>query len=426
MVALEGLSDWAPGPVLLLGDLMLDRYTWGYVERISPEAPVPVLHVEREEERAGGAGNVALNLSNLGVPVRFAGRVGNDGEGERIKALLQAGGVDTSALLVDASPTPVKQRLIAQGQQLVRVDREQSTPLSSECFERLKRHLSEQLKGIALVILSDYAKGALTPDLVRWIVAESRREGVRVVIDPKGIHWDHYRGAALVKPNWSEARRVASLQGNDVQAIGERLMAQLECEALAITRAQDGVSLFLKEKQRIDFPAQVREVKDVTGAGDTVLAVMGGALASGYTYEKATHLANLAGGIAVEHVGCHRITLDELALAMGRNDWRSKLVNPNHLALLSRMLRHRSISLVVIREEAGLHPWSQLHALPYSPSHRTIVLIPPGASCNLLTELCASLPHVHFVIRTSDLELVREHLTPQWIFELDGTRSLTT
>jgi D-glycero-beta-D-manno-heptose-7-phosphate kinase len=172
------------------------------------------------------------------------------------------------------------------------------------------------LRQVSLIVLSDYAKGALVPELVRWLMEQGRRYGVRVMIDPKGVQWTHYQGAALIKPNWSEARKALHEQSSDVQEVGERLLAQLQVEALAITRAQEGVSLFLKGGERVDFPAQVREVKDVTGAGDTVLAAMGAALACGATYEKATHLGNLAGGIAVEHVGCHRITLPELKAAL--------------------------------------------------------------------------------------------------------------
>jgi len=425
MVALKGLSDWAPGPILLFGDLMLDRYTWGCVDRISPEAPVPVLHVEREEERAGGAGNVALNLVSLGARVYMAGRVGDDVEGLRLLQVLGEGGVDTSAVVKDASPTPVKQRLLAQGQQLVRIDRELTIGLGVDCFEELKRRVEPLLSQVSLIVLSDYAKGALTPELVRWITQQGRRHGVRVVIDPKGVHWDHYRGAALIKPNWGEAKRALHGRVEGIQAIGEQLLEQLEVEALAITRAQDGVSLFLKEGRRVDYPALVREVKDVTGAGDTVLAVMGAALASGASYEWATHLGNLAGGIAVEHVGCHRITLEELAMALGRSDWRSKVVDRANVPLLGRLLRDRQVVLVVVREETGLRPWTQFHALTHEAHHRVVAVVPPDSHADTLCELCACLRHVHFVVRHGDLNLVREQLNPRWVFDGEPASPLT-
>lgn len=296
--------------VLVVGDFMLDTYTRGRIRRISPEAPVPVLEVESTDSRPGGAGNVVLNFLALGASVTAVGRVGEDEAGEELRARLLSSGADVEGLFADGSiPTPQKNRLLA-GQQILRVDRERIAPLSPEMEEKLLKVLRGALASADLVAISDYGKGTLSRSLLRQLIEAARAARVPVLVDPKGDDFSRYQGATLIKPNLAEAYAAAKLSSAPLDDVASALRPY--CEYTLITRSEAGMSLFDASGARTDFPVRARAVRDVTGAGDTVLAVLGIAWASGLPLTEAVMLANVAAAISVEHLGCAQVTLDDL------------------------------------------------------------------------------------------------------------------
>ncbi|MFC2049079.1 bifunctional heptose 7-phosphate kinase/heptose 1-phosphate adenyltransferase [Chlamydiota bacterium] len=301
--------------VLVVGDLMLDVYTMGNVERISPEAPVPVLRVSHESRRPGGAGNAILNLVSLGMKVVAVGRVGNDFGGRTFLEEMAKEEVDTRGILCDPTfQTPLKNRMIAAGQQIVRIDYEQPTPLQAEFEQEIAGALPELLEGVQIVAISDYAKGFLTQPLLRTIIQTAKGLAIPVIVDPKGLDFTRYYGATVIKPNLSEAISAAGLgREATLDDIASRIVRDTGVETLMVTRSREGISVFSRNSSRQDFPAQVHEIKDVTGAGDTVLAVVTAALANRLTLAESAQLANIAAGIAIERVGCARISLADLA-----------------------------------------------------------------------------------------------------------------
>jgi len=313
--AFDLLHSLKPAKILVIGDFMLDMYTIGSVKRISPEAPVPVLHVKQESKRPGGAGNAILNLISLGMKVVAVGRLGKDLSGHHFLESISEEGVDTSGIIIDPDfRTPLKSRMIAENQQLLRVDYEDSKPLESKEEKKILKLLPELLSGVELIAISDYAKGLLTRPLLSDIIRLGKERSIPIIVDPKGKDFSKYKGATLIKPNLSEAIAAAGLgEEATLDQIGKKILKETEIEALMITRSKEGISLFNKKALREDFPAEVHEVRDVTGAGDTVLAIISSALANGLPLADAARLANVAAGIAIERLGCARVTLDEVA-----------------------------------------------------------------------------------------------------------------
>ncbi len=304
--------------VVVVGDLMLDVYTMGVVKRISPEAPVAILRVDEESERPGGSGNAMLNLCSLGMEVIAIGRIGDDLYGRHLKGILFEEGVDTQGIVTqEGFQTPVKKRMIADNQQLLRVDYENPQPLDSALEKELIAQLPEILEGASVVAISDYAKGFLTSSFLASLIEMANERSIPTIVDPKDLDFTKYQGATLIKPNQNEAygasRLVLSEPLNNVAA---KLLKETAIETLMVTRSKEGISLFSRTAPQQDFPvSHVHEVKDVTGAGDTVLAVISAALANQMTLEKGVRLANLAAGMAIERLGCARISLAELERA---------------------------------------------------------------------------------------------------------------
>ncbi|MBS0623094.1 MAG: HldE protein [Verrucomicrobia bacterium] len=290
---------------------MLDLYTIGHVKRISPEAPVPVLCVTHEHMRAGGAGNTVLNLLSLGMQVKVIGRIGPDIYGEHLRRQLAEEGVCVENLVVDPSfMTPRKNRMMADQHQLVRVDHENPISLHAELEERLLARLPSLVKECDIVAISDYAKGFLTPKFLQALI---KYTNVPVIVDPKGLDFKRYSGSSLIKPNLAEAIAAAGLgMEASLEDVAEKLLRDINVETLAITRSQDGISIFQKGQPRCDFPAIVHQVRDVTGAGDTVLAVMTAGLANGMALATTAQLANHAAAIAIERIGCARVSIGDL------------------------------------------------------------------------------------------------------------------
>jgi rfaE bifunctional protein kinase chain/domain len=303
-------------PVLVVGDVMLDEFLWGRVVRISPEAPVPVVEVTRESARLGGAANVSQNVRSLGGEARLVGVVGADAAGRRVQEALQAAGIRADLVQApDGRPTTVKMRIIAHQQQVVRADRELSDPVSAEVAEALLDKVREALEGSRAVVVSDYDKGAVTPRLTSGVLRLARRRGVPVLVDPKLRHFRSYRGARVVTPNQGEAEQATGIRIRseaDLQAAGARILALLGCEAALVTRGELGMSLFAAGRRPVHIPTAAREVFDVTGAGDTVIAALGLAVAAGARLPEAAELANHAAGVVVGKLGTASATPGEV------------------------------------------------------------------------------------------------------------------
>ena len=318
-VALSVHGRFAARRVLVVGDLMLDRYQWGTVRRISPEAPVPVLRLERETEVAGGAANVARNLVGLGLRVCIAGITGQDPHRKRLLALLKEQGVETDAVLSDPTrPTTTKTRLVGDHQQMLRIDAERIAPVDSGLAERLLAAIEERLSTVDAVLLSDYAKGVLIGDTCAQIIAVARARGLPVLVDPKGSDFERYRGATAITPNRAELALAAGVDSDDLDALlgaAERMRERLELEQLILTLGELGVAL-VDATGVYRIPAVAREVFDVSGAGDTVIATVAAGRAAGLDPIDTAHLANLAAGVVVGKVGTAAIAADELAAAI--------------------------------------------------------------------------------------------------------------
>ena len=349
MVKLLGaIANLKPIRVLVAGDLMLDMYTIGKSRRISPEAPVPVVHALSQQERAGGSGNVMLNLLALGAEVTALGRVGNDYAGERLTAALSE--MDTCGLIREEGfTTPVKNRIIADNQQMLRIDTETVQPLSEVAEKELIARLPHLLKNVSAVAISDYSKGFLSPNLLHALMTAAKN--LPIITDPKGIDYLRYRGSTIVKPNLGEAYAAANLPPEtSLKTVAETILSRLPGSSLMVTRSQEGISLFFPDNTQQDFPIRKREVKDVTGAGDTVLAVLTLALGSGLTLPQATQLANVAAGLAVEHLGCAQITLPEITHELLKTDSSNKLFDKDHLFAL----KHHNYTTLPISTKSGL------------------------------------------------------------------------
>lgn len=316
------IDRFANRRVLVVGDVMLDEYVWGRVSRISPEAPVPVVEVERREHLAGGAANVARNLSSLGASVSVVGLVGRDGEGERLAELFAESGVDAAGLIVDPSrPTTVKTRVIAHNQQVVRIDREHRGPVAASIASAALSAALERLPDVEAVVLSDYAKGLLGPGICSGVIEGARGQGVLVVVDPKGRDYSKYARATAITPNKAEAGEAASQELRDEAAlveVGRDLLRSLELDSLLITRGEEGLSLFQASGDVCHLPTFGRKVFDVTGAGDTVVAAFVLSLAAGASAVDAAYVANHAAGIVVGRIGAATVSPEELATALER------------------------------------------------------------------------------------------------------------
>jgi len=296
--------------VLVVGDVMLDRYWFGEVERISPEAPVPVVRVARREDRLGGAANVARNVAALGGHVTLVGVLGQDEAGDSVRRLSTEAGIQGDLIADNELHTTLKMRVLGRQQQLLRVDFEQHPSQAS--LDAVDAALARHLTNHDIVVLSDYAKGVLTR--VESLIALARSAGIPVLVDPKGDDYSRYRGATLVTPNRSEMQQAVGRWNSEAELTdrAQRLRADLDLEALLVTRSEQGMTLF-SDAGRDHTDAQAHEVFDVSGAGDTVLATLAVTRAIGLPWAEAMGWANKAGGIAVGKLGTSVVTAAELA-----------------------------------------------------------------------------------------------------------------
>ena len=324
IAALAGELDRLSQPRLLcVGDVMLDRFLYGAVDRISPEAPIPVMRVEREAAMLGGAGNVVRNLVSLGASVVFVSVVGDDAAGNDLIGMIGAApGVEPYLLTSPGRKSTIKSRFIAAGQQLLRADDESGAPLSAAAVGDLQRAAVDAVESSDAVILSDYGKGVLTAPVVEAVIARARALGRPVIVDPKGDDFALYRGASVVTPNRHElasAARMPTDSDDAVVAAAEKVRAHCGIDALLVTRGEDGMTL-VTDDGISHHGARAREVFDVSGAGDTVVAAFAAAWAAGFTMAEAVTLANAAAGIVVGKVGTAAVGQADLAGALHRGD----------------------------------------------------------------------------------------------------------
>ena len=315
------LEQFSKTKILVIGDVMLDRYWWGDVNRISPEAPVPVVRLGRTTLAAGGAANVAVNVAGLGAEPYLFGIIGDDGEATLLKKVLEPSGVSSDHLSTIAGrPTTVKTRVIAHSQQVARIDQETDSILDKASeFEALEK-LAHLIKAADAIILSDYAKGVLTDHLIAEVINKAVSAGKQVLVDPKGKDYAKYRGATIITPNRREAAEACNFHENSedmVGAAGAKLISDLNMNAVLITQGEAGMTLFRRESEPKHFSAAARNVYDVTGAGDTVIATLATALGAGADLETSVKLANIAAGLVVQQVGTSSISLTQLRQAIG-------------------------------------------------------------------------------------------------------------
>ncbi|MGI9205310.1 MAG: bifunctional D-glycero-beta-D-manno-heptose-7-phosphate kinase/D-glycero-beta-D-manno-heptose 1-phosphate adenylyltransferase HldE [Woeseiaceae bacterium] len=339
------IPDFSSASVVVVGDVMLDRYLVGAAGRISPEAPVPVVHVHETDDRPGGAANVAVNLARLGVRTKLLGIVGKDDEAKALESALLRQSIECHFTTSNDRPTITKTRVQSRGQQLIRLDREASiAPGSNELTQVLKT----QLENTHAVILSDYGKGSL--DDIAAMIAACRDADVPVFVDPKGAEFAKYRGATLLTPNQGEFEAVAGKSETDDRLVecAAALISDLDLAALLVTRSEKGM-LLLEDGGDPEFlSTRAREVFDVTGAGDTVIAVLAAALASGESLKSAAQLSNLAAGLVVGKIGAASVTPSELRVALHRRGQGGRgLVCKTELESLLEEARERDEKIVM-------------------------------------------------------------------------------
>jgi D-beta-D-heptose 7-phosphate kinase / D-beta-D-heptose 1-phosphate adenosyltransferase len=322
---METLPDLSKANVLVIGDVMLDRYWWGSVERISPEAPVPIVHLERMSLVAGGAANVASNIAGLGATPFLFGITGDDDEARMLPAVLAECGLNDHFLTSIADRrTTIKTRIVAHHQHVVRIDNETISPIADADVTRVLSKVFEHLPKVGAVVISDYAKGLLTDSLLRSLIEEAREIGAMILVDPKGRDFGRYRGATVLTPNKREAAEACRLDSNAddvVYRAGETLLAELDLDALLITEGENGMTLFSRVGEVTHFDSLARDVFDVTGAGDTVIATFAAAAAAGQSFLEAAKLANVAAGLVVGSVGTTSITREMIAEYMSSDHY---------------------------------------------------------------------------------------------------------
>ncbi|MBN1914368.1 MAG: HldE protein [Parachlamydiales bacterium] len=358
MVALSGaFSHFLPVKVLLCGDLMLDKYTQGIVHRISPEAPVPILHVKKDWGKAGGAGNVIRNLVALGAHVYSLGRVGDDAAGQYLCNALQKEGVHIEGIVCQTGYcTPVKNRIIAEGQQIIRVDYEENIPLTPSLEEMIIQKIPLLLQQIQVVVISDYQKGFLSDRILEKLIAEANAFNIPIVIDPKGNDFTKYAHATIIKPNQKEAYAAAHLPMEaSLEEVAQQILKETHVQYLVITRSEEGIALFNRHGQRWDFSVSAKEVKDGTGAGDTVLAFLSFAYANGLDISTAVELSNIAAGIAIEHLGCVVVSLFDFAKRLLEYDVHNKVFDIEHMQALQEVLKKTPVNILCIDTREGVY-----------------------------------------------------------------------
>ncbi len=433
MVKLIGmLNRFNPIKVLVIGDFMLDTYTTGKVKRVSPESPVCILHVQKEESLAGGAGNVALNLAALGAKVFVIGRVGQDIAGDELKDCLEREGVITDGLVYQKGfKTPVKNRLIADSQQILRVDFETITALPEGIEEEIIQTIPGFLDKVQIVAISDYAKGFLSRSLLQALIQMAKVRGIPVIVDPKGDDFSKYDGATMIKPNLAEAFAAARLAPPDpLEKVAEKIFKSCNIDSLLITKSEAGIALFHRNGSFQDFPVRSKEVKDVTGAGDTVLATLTLALANSLDVKYAAQLSNIAAGIAIERMGCARIDLSDLAERLLEFDVENKIFDEEHLYALQQVLKGKRFIVLGLDSQDGMtiQVFHSLRKLAGKDQEKKLIVYVKDDNPNEdFVLMLSSFSEVDFIVlKCESLRSLCDVIHPHQIYmmETDGKLSL--
>jgi len=317
------IARFSQASVLVIGDLILDHYIWGRVSRISPEAPVPVVHVDSESLRLGGAANVFNNILALGGKADLCGVIGSDESGRMLLKELGSTRAGRGGVVIDQDrPTTRKSRVIAHNQQIVRYDVERRAELKPAMQRRILRYVESRLRELSCLVVSDYAKGVVSATLMSELTRLAGLRGIPLVVDPKVEHFSYYKGATVITPNHLEATQAAGVHGDDDQANNEAgaiIRQRLGCHAVLITRGEKGMSLYEGEDVSWHIPALARQVYDVTGAGDTVIGTLALALSTGASMRDAATLANHAAGVVVGMVGTATLSAQQLSETLGHD-----------------------------------------------------------------------------------------------------------
>lgn len=426
MVRLTGtFSRLGRDKVLVIGDILLDTYTIGKARRISPEAPVAIVHVQREEHRLGGAGNVLLNIVSMGCDVVAVGRVGNDLAGDRLLKAFEVDEIDRRGIMIQNDyPTPIKNRVIADNQQIVRVDHEEIIPLPEELENKVIAALPMLMQGVKVIAISDYGKGFLTKKLLRAIIDAGCERKIPVIADPKGVEFEKYARCTILKPNLSEAYAAANVSRDaPLEQVAGKVLHMSQADMLMITRSEEGISLFYRNGQRQDFPVRAREVKDVTGAGDTVLGMLTCAIANGLSVGEAIQLSNVAAGIAIERVGCARVSLSDLARRLLEQDVVNKVFDQEHLFALQQALQGRKFALLGLSGEEGLSPklFTALRQLGTRLEWDLLVYVKDKLPDQEFVNLLASLHDVDFIlVQGESLRHLCNRISPDEVYDFQN------
>lgn len=321
------ISKFKDVKILIVGDIILDEFIWGDTSRISPEAPVPVVLVERESLMPGGAANVASNICALGAKAYLVGAIGRDEHGRRLEKILKEKGVDLEGVISDAErPTTLKTRVVARHQQIVRIDREKISHLSEPINKEIIDYVREKIKEVDGVIIEDYGKGVITPRLLKEIVPLAKRHNKVITVDPKEEHISYYKGATAITPNRKEAEAMGGIKAKDDESLnrlGRALLRRLKLKAAVITLGEHGMRVFERGGKITHIPTVAQEVFDVSGAGDTVIAAFTVSLGAGAKMIEAAHISNFAGGIVVGKVGVATTSQAELKSRIKDHRWQA-------------------------------------------------------------------------------------------------------
>ena len=314
------IDDFTKVKVLVIGDLMIDEYLWGSVDQISPEAPVPVVSVQKESHALGGAGNVIHNLVAMGAKVTAIGTAGTGKTGQMIFEKLEDLGIETDGVISEPQrPTTRKTRVIASNQQVLRIDKEIKKNINADTLEKLGKIIESKISNASLVIISDYDKGLVTRELVQKIVTLAEKYNILTLADPKSLNFSKYERVSILTPNKKEASLAANMDiktEKDLFDAGWKIMDQVKLERLLLTCGKDGMVLFEKGREPYTIESKARQVFDVSGAGDTVISLLGLGLATGGTFKQSASIANVAAGIVVAKIGTATASIDELKRAL--------------------------------------------------------------------------------------------------------------
>lgn len=316
---MSSLKDFKDLNILVIGDIILDIFLYGQANRISPEAPIPVVEIIKDTRTLGGAGNVAANLASIGVNTYIIGMIGNDIDGDNIKTLLKEHKINSNFLLTDNRTTTVKTRVIAASQQMIRFDKENKNTIEKNKVSKAIENINSIINKIDAIIISDYGKGMITSYLIKEITDLAKKHNIILTVDPKIEHFNMYKNVFCLTPNHKEASEATNINiesDDDIVKCGKTIIKKLNCASLIITRGAAGMTLFNNNGTPIHIKSVAKEVYDVTGAGDTVISIFTAAKACGYDIAKAAQLANKAAGIVVSKIGTATVTKEELQMIM--------------------------------------------------------------------------------------------------------------